>query len=273
MLKVLRRLAMIFVLIILALYVGATGVLYTMQRTLLFVGAGRPAAPPPRGGLYRPWQVDVPRGSALQLWRSPAPAPGMPTFVFFHGNGSDTSDFAELGERFAARGWGVVLATYRGFSGNAGSPSETGLMDDARAILTALGDPGGPLILWGHSLGSGVAARMAAEGFGTALVLEAPYTSIADVAQRLYPIFPVKLLIRDPFKTTALLDRIKVPVLIFHSRDDRTVPFDMGESLAAAFGDRATPVFMNGLGHIPHDADLTPKMAEWLAAQHLLPQR
>ncbi|MEI9985115.1 MAG: alpha/beta hydrolase [Aliidongia sp.] len=138
--------------------------------------------------------------------------------------------------RFHARGWGVVLTTYRGYSGNAGSPSEQGVMDDARAILAALGDPGGPLILWGHSLGSGVVARMAAEGHGAGIVLEAPYTSVADLAAQRYPIFPVRLLLRDPFDTASLLPEIKVPVLIFHSADDGTIPVAMGKAVAVALG-------------------------------------
>jgi fermentation-respiration switch protein FrsA (DUF1100 family) len=264
---------MILVAIVLALYFAATGALYALQRRLLFAGAGGPPVSAPVHGLYRDWLVEVPGGPALHLWRGPAPAKGMPIFVFFHGNGSDTSDFAAFGERFAARGWGVVLATYRGYSGNAGAPSEAGLMADARAILAALDESDNPLILWGHSLGSGVAARMAAEGHGAGLVLEAPYTSIADVAQRSYPIFPVQLLISDRFDTMALLPDLKIPVLIFHSADDRVVPFDMGQRLATALGTRATSVFLNDLGHVPHSAELTPRVAEWLAAQGLLTQR
>ena len=273
MLNFLRRLSMTIALIVLLLYLGAMAALYLVQRKFIFPGAGGPAiGAPAAGGVYRSVTVEVPDGGTVQIWRSDAAAKGEPVFVFFHGNGSTLEDFAELGAQFHAQGWGVVLTSYRGYSGNPGAPSETGLMEDARAILAAIGDPGGPLILWGHSLGSGVAARMAAEGRGAGLVLEAPYTSIADRAAQLYPIFPARLLIKDPFDTMSLLPEIKVPVLLFHSADDRTIPIEMGRTLAAALGDRATPVFMNGLGHVPHYVDLTPRVAAWLAAQHLLPQ-
>jgi len=272
MLGAVRRVTVILILIVLALYLGATVTLYALQRTILFAGAGGPTIPPPPAdSVYHTWAVEVPGGPSLLLWRGKPSAKGMPVIVFFHGNGSETSDFAELGERFQARGWGVVLAAYRGYSGNAGQPSEAGVMADARAILTALGDPGGPIILWGHSLGSGVAARMAAEGRGTALVLEAPYTSVANLAAQRYPIFPVRLLIRDPFDTLSLVPQIKVPVLVFHSDDDRVIPVAMGRAVAAAFGPQATPVMMSGLGHNPHAADLSPIVVKWLLAQGLLP--
>jgi len=122
-----------------------------------------------------------------------------------------------------------VLASYRGYSGNPGSPSEDGLMDDARAVLASL-PPHGKLILWGHSLGSGVAARMASEHRGDGLVLESAYTSAANVAARRYWMFPVHWLTRDPFETEKLLSRITVPVLLIHGRDDPVVPFDMSET-------------------------------------------
>ena len=264
---------MTLILILLALYLAVTALLYGLQRRLLFAGAGGPAiAPPPPGGIYQPWIVEVPGGRRLLLWRGPPAASGMPVFVFFHGNGSNTAEFAELGERFHERGWGVVLAAYRGYSGNEGKPSQAGLMTDARAILTALGDPGGPVILWGHSLGSGVAACMAAESHGHALVLESPYTSVADVAAQRYPIFPVRLLIRDPFDTAALLPRIKVPVLIVHSEDDRVIPAAMGRNVAAALGPLATLAMLSGLGHVPHAADLSPMVADWLPARGLVPR-
>ncbi len=272
MLTFLRRLAMTIALAVLLLYVGATAALYLAQRKFIFPGAGGPAiGAPATGGIYRSAMVTVPEGGAIQIWRSDG-AQGAPVFVFFHGNGSTLDDFAELGAQFHAQGWGVVLTSYRGYSGNPGAPSETGLMEDARAILAALGDPGGPLILWGHSLGSGVAARMAAEGRCAGLVLEAPYTSIADRAAEIYPIFPARLLIKDPFDTMSLVPEIKVPVLLFHSDDDRTIPIAMGRKLAAALGQHATPVFMTGLGHVPHYADLTPRVASWLAAQHFTTQ-
>jgi hypothetical protein len=157
----------------------------------------------------------------------------------------------------------VVLASYPGFSGNPGKPSEDALMADARATVAAVAKRGGPIIVWGHSLGSGVAARMAGEGRAAGLVLESPYTSLPDVGALAYPYIPVHLLMLDRFDTLSLAPRIHVPVLIFHSTDDDQIPFAMGESLACAFGARATFVRMQGLGHYPHHQDLSGMLIQW----------
>jgi hypothetical protein len=167
-------------------------------------------------------------------------------------------------------GWGVVLASYRGYSGNPGSPSETGFMEDARAVLAAVTPQVGPIILWGHSLGSGVAARMASEKRGAGLVLESPYTSVVAMAAAQYPYIPVRLLSRDPFDTLSLVPGIQIPVLIFHSRDDPTIPFAMGQELANRFGSRATFVAMTGAGHYPHRHDIAGAVLQWVQRQHLI---
>jgi pimeloyl-ACP methyl ester carboxylesterase len=249
--------------LILVPYVAAATALYVYQRDLIYQPSQIVIDAPPRNTIYDVLPVKGADGARLMVWAAPATQPGLPTFVFFHGNASNVTDFAQMGEAFHRRGWGIVLAAYRGYSGNSGKPSEDGLMGDARAILSAI-HPEGPVILWGHSLGSGVAARMASEGRAAALVLESPYTSLAELGARLYPIFPVRWLLSDPFDTAALVNDIKVPVLIFHSMDDPVVPFALGEKLAARFGDRATFVPLEGLGHFPHQIDLSEKVVEWL---------
>jgi pimeloyl-ACP methyl ester carboxylesterase len=140
-------------------------------------------------------------------------------------------------------------------------------MADARTTIAAVTHRVGPIIVWGHSLGSGVAARMASEGRAVGLVLESPYTSIAEIGVRQYPYIPVRLLSLDPFDTLALVERIKVPVLIFHSADDPEIPFAMGQELAARLGSRSTFVPMTGLGHYPHQADLSVTVVRWARTQ------
>jgi hypothetical protein len=263
----LRRVLVISLALVATLYLAATLLLYTHQRDMEFFGDASPPGPPP--GDYLTRTVAVPGGGTVLVWSIPAADANQPTFVFFTGNAAHIGDFVDTGEAFHLRGWGVVLASYRGYSGNPGSPSEDGLMDDARAVLASL-PPHGRLILWGHSLGSGVAARMASEHRGDGLVLESAYTSAADVAARRYWMFPVHWLMRDPFETEALLDKITVPVLLIHGRNDPVVPFDMGETLAQRLGARATFVPLDDVGHIPHQIDLTPFVEKWLMKTHLL---
>jgi pimeloyl-ACP methyl ester carboxylesterase len=94
-------------------------------------------------------------------------------------------------------------------------------------------------------------------------VLEAPYTSLTDVAAPVYPYIPVRLLLLDRFDTRSLLGRIQVPVLIFHSVDDPKIPFAMGRELADRLGSRATFVKMEGVGHNPHQRDLSDRVMRW----------
>jgi len=250
-------------------YLSVCVYLYAAQRDLEFAPDIAPLGDPPVGSGYQTLIVQDPGVGVLTDWWAPPRSAGLPTVVFFHGKGSNRSDFLKQGDAFRARGWGVVLASYRGFSGNPGHPTEAGFMDDARATLAAIKPQVGPIIVWGHSLGSGVAARMASEGRAAGLVLEAPYTSITDLAAERYPYVPVRWLLLDRFETEALLGKIKVPVLIFHSHDDPTIPFAMGRELADRLGRRATFVAMDGVSHYPHHQDLSPKVALWAADQHI----
>jgi len=246
-------------------YLAVCGYLYVEQRHIIFQPTGLVLGAPPAGSGYQTLDVEVPGLGRLTDWWAPPSSPQVPTVVFFHGNASDRTEFMVQGDLLRKRGWGVVLASYRGYSGNPGQPTEAGFMDDARATLVAIAPRVGPIIVWGHSLGSGVAARMAAEGRAQGLVLEAPYTSITDVAAERYPYVPVRWLLLDRFDTRALLSRIQVPVLIFHSRDDPTIPFAMGQSLAGQLGPRATFVAMDGVGHEPHHRDLSGLVTAWAA--------
>lgn len=210
---------------------------------------------------YETLKVDVAGVGSLQDWWLPA-APGMPTVVFFHGNGGNKSSFVETANRLHRRGWGALLTEYPGFSGAPGKPSEDTIMASAREDIAIVAKRG-PIVVWGHSLGSGVAAQMASEGLAQGLVLEAPYTSLSNVAAARYPYLPMKLIMLDRFNTRSILSRIRVPVLIFHSDDDQEIPFAMGEIVGSELGPRATFVRMHGVGHFPHRQDLSSIVFQW----------
>jgi pimeloyl-ACP methyl ester carboxylesterase len=251
--------------------VGLCGYLFAEQRRAIYHPRTTVLGDAPAGSGYTTLNVTVPGiGVIRDWWISPA-APGMPTIIFFHGNGGDGTSFLEQGQALHARGFGAVLAAYPGYSGNPGAPSEDSLMADARATIAAVAPKAGAIIMWGHSLGSGVAARMASEGRAAGLVLEAPYTSLPDVAARIYPYIPVHLLMLDRFDTRALVDKITVPVLIFHSTDDPQIPFAMGRDLADALGKGATFVQLEGLGHYPHHTDLSGVLIQWAKAHCIAP--
>ena len=243
-------------------YVAILVVLFVNQRSFLFFGGRHETA---MNSVYHATRIVEPDGVALTIWEASPAAASSPVIIFFYGNAGTLTDFSDIGEMLHREGYGIVLASYRGYSGNPGIPTEEGLMNDARAILGALPDDHGLIILWGQSLGSGVAARMASEGRANALILQSPYTAVVDVAARRFPIFPVRWLMKDKFNTSALVPKIKVPVLIMHGMTDDVVPFDMGVTLSRRFGSRATFVAIPNRGHNDlGTGDLLPVANGWL---------
>jgi uncharacterized protein len=166
----------------------------------------------------------------------PAP-PGAPTLVHFHGNGETLRGLVPFGLELVNRGLGVLLVEYRGYGSSPGETSEQGIYLDAAAALDALEQRGiarDRIILSGTSLGTGVAAEMAARGRGARLVLISPYTSIPRVAARIAPFLPTSWIISDRFDTLSKAGRLGLPVLIIHGDEDEIIPYVMGQELAAA---------------------------------------
>ena len=177
----------------------------------------------------------APDGVVVHALDLPGP-PGARTVVHFHNNRETMADGAELARALHLRGLGVLLVEYRGYGlSNAGDPSEEGLYSDAEAALDQLSRRGvgaERVVLFGASLGTGVAAEMARRGRGAALVLVTPYTSIPDVASDAVPLLPARLFIPDRFDTLAKSPQIRVPTLVIHGDADEIVPFWMGDALA-----------------------------------------
>ena len=147
---------------------------------------------------------------------------------------------------------GVPLLAYRGYSGNDGSPSELGLYADARAALDwlrASGVESESIVLYGISLGSGVATKMAAERDFAALVLESPYTSTVDVAAWRFPVVPVAWLMEDRFESLARIGSITEPLLVMHGDRDVVIPQRFGRQLFEAANEPKQGFWPHGLGH------------------------
>ena len=226
--------------------------LYVMQRSILFVpDVARPDPADSRAPTMERVQAETGDGLRLEGWWQPA-ARGRPTVAYFHGNGGNIGGRDEKARRFVERGYGLLLAGYRGYGGNPGSPSEPGLIEDGRAWIDRLGQLGVPaqgILLYGESLGSGVAAALALERPVAGLVLEAPYTSIVDIAAARYWFVPVRLLLLDRFDTRSRLPGVGVPVLIIHGTDDRVIPASHGDALFAVAPEPKRLVRIDGGGH------------------------
>ncbi|MDT8287834.1 MAG: alpha/beta hydrolase, partial [Elusimicrobiales bacterium] len=248
-LQVLASAACIYGAVIAAMYLG--------QRAMMYP-AGSDAGTPAEAGLprARAVRVDTADGLTLLSWYL-APDAARPVVLYFHGNAGTVADRAFKARLFAGQGLGVMLAEYRGYGGNPGAPTETGLYADARANLawlTAAGHAPGEIVIYGESLGSGVAVQMAHElaRAGTparGLVLEAPFTSMADAAGFHYPWVPTHFLIRDRYDSQAKIVAVETPVLIVQGTGDRVVPLAQGRRLLELAREPKRGVWLSGAGH------------------------
>ena len=225
---------------------------YFGQRRLMYF-PDRVRIAPAQAGLTNVEErlLRTPDGARLVAWYGKA-KPGQPTLLYFHGNGGGLADRAPRFERFMAEGWGVYMMAYRGYSGSSGSPSEAANIADARLAYGALVHEGvdpKSIILYGESLGSGVAARIATERPVAGLILDAPYTSIVALAAQVYPYLPVRQLLSDRYETDKVIAQVKMPVLILHGERDPVIPVAMGRELARLANEpKRLVTFANG-GH------------------------
>jgi pimeloyl-ACP methyl ester carboxylesterase len=211
-------------------YLGLVGTLYVEQDRLLFP-ADQGALDVAAAGVPGLRAVTLHTGGlALTAWYKPAP-PGAPTVLYLHGNSGSLMTRLGRMRLFDGLGWGELFLEYPGYGGNPGRPSQDGFDAAARAALSYLGAqgvPAGKTILYGESLGTGVAVRLATEAPVGAVVLDSPYTSIAAVAQERYWYVPAALLIRNPFPLRTLIAGIHAPLLIMQGGEDQVVPPAMG---------------------------------------------
>ncbi len=236
-----------------AVWLCAVAAVWHRQERLIFHPDARPLGEMPPtlvAARFRPARVSTADGLELCFWAA-EPLPGWPTLVVFHGRAGNAADRAPLLVPFAEVGYGVVLAEYRGYGGNPGAPSEAGFLLDARAHLDSVAAAWGETapVVCGESIGSGVAVMVAAERPVRALVLDAPYTSVADLAAAMYRWLPARRLLRHHFDSLSRLPAVRAPLLVLHGEADDMIPPEHGRRVAAAAGGRAEFVLLPGAGH------------------------
>ena len=156
------------------------------------------------------------------------------TILYFHGNAGNLENRIHKLNHFKDMDINFLIIAWRGFSGNDGKPTEKGLYDDGSSAVKWLKDLGlveNDIILYGESLGTGVATQIAQNNNFAGLVLETPFTSMIDAAKHFYPYIPVGLLLRDKYENDKKIKKINIPVLIMHGEADQIVPFEMGKKI------------------------------------------
>jgi len=254
------------------IYIAIVGLLYTFQRRLIYPGwyFGTAAVNPDRSG-YRDVEVMTSDGLRGRLVYHP-PQPGKPVILFFHGNGDSVLGSMVAMRRLVAAGYGAVLPEFRGFNGASGIPDEQGLYRDARAArawMTASGVGADRTVIIGYSLGTGVAAQMALEQAPRALVLVAPYASVAHVAGARFWWLPANLLVSERFDTAAKIGRIACPILLIHGAADTTIP-PGNSALLKTLRPDADRAVIPGAGHeVVFLEPAQALIARWLNAHKL----
>lgn len=240
----------------LAVYLAALTGLFVFQRSLLyFPDRSRPSLAElgPLG--VREVSLTTADGLSLLSWYL-APRPGRPVVLYFHGNGGNIGYRANRMRRFAGEGYGVLMLEYRGYGGNPGAPTETGLFADAGAALDFLQHEGieaDRLVVYGESLGSGVAVHIAAQHRVGAVILESPFTSIAAVAQYHYPYVPAAALIWDRYDSLARIGRVTAPMLFLGGGRDVIVPPRFSRTLYEAAPEPKESWVAPDAGHVNLD--------------------
>jgi len=218
-------------------------------------------------------------GLELTAWFV-APAPGSPrrdlAVLVAPGNGGNRLGRADFAGLLAERGFAVLLLDYRGYGGNPGRPSESGLASDARAAQQALVDQGylaERTLYFGESLGTGVVASLQAEIPPAGIVLRSPFTSLADAGAHQLPFLPVRALLRDGFPVLAHIAASDVPVTVVHGDSDSVVPSRQSAAVAAAAPRLVEHLVFEGADHNdavmfgPPVADAVARLADQVSAR------
>jgi len=238
------------------IYLLLSLLLYLFQGSMVFLanlpGRALEATPADIGLDYEDVFLDTSDGQRLHGWFVPA-ASARGTILFFHGNAGNISHRLDSITIFHRLGLDVLIIDYRGYGRSSGKPTEKGTYLDALAAWDYLvGDRGIPeerIILFGRSLGGAVAAWLGSQHIRpAAVIIESSFTSGVDMARRLYPFLPARLITRLRYPVAEYAARLGSPVLVVHSRDDEIIPFEMGKSIHDAVTQRRAFIELRG-GH------------------------
>jgi fermentation-respiration switch protein FrsA (DUF1100 family) len=224
----------IFILLGLITYLIVLAYIYLFQRNLLYHPSDNGYQEDEINFDYKEIYIQNKEGIKLKAWLHEKDLINKKTIIFFHGNAGNLRNRNYKLNELSKFDINFLIVAYRGFSGNEGKPSEQVLYKDAKSTLNWLKIKGVKeknLILYGESLGTAVAIETAQNKHLAGIILESPFTSMVELAQKYYPILPVKYLLKDKYETIKKLPNISSPLLVLHGKLDTIVPFTMGQKL------------------------------------------
>jgi fermentation-respiration switch protein FrsA (DUF1100 family) len=235
-------------------YVSVVLLMYFFQRNFQYFPQQNTVTPPKEAGVPQMQEVLIKTEDNLNLiaWYAPPKNKGDKVVVLYHGNAGNISHRAIKAAYFLDKGYGVLLCEYRGYGGNPGKPSEEGLYKDGRAALWFLKEndiDASQIVIYGESIGTGVAVEMARLIQAHQLILEAPFTSALDVAKISYYWLPLKHLMKDRFDSLSKIKDVKSSLLVVHGDEDGIIPIALGKQLYEAANHPKELITINGGGH------------------------
>ena len=235
-----------------AAFGGLVALMYVAQRSLMYFPE-RLRTPPAMAGLPEAQEValDTKDGERVIVWHVP-PRGVKPVVLYFHGNGGALRNRVARFHALIADGNGLIALSYRGYGGSTGRPTEAGLITDAEAAYAFAAEhyPAERTVLWGESLGSAVAVALGADHRAGSIVLEGSFTSAADVgAAHAYRFLPLRLLMKDQFRSDLQIPKVTTPLLFLHGGRDWVVPIALGERLYALANEPKQFVRFSDAGH------------------------
>ena len=235
----------------LTIYLALIALMYLAQRAMMYFPETMRTTPA-AAGLAEAEEVvlDTADGERVIVWHVP-PRADKPVVLYFHGNGGSLRGRVDRFRALTADGTGLVALSYRGYGGSSGAPTEAGLVNDALAAyaFTRARYPAERIVLWGESLGTGVAVALAAQQPVGHLILQSPFTSAADVGAQRYWFVPVRLLMKDQFRSDLRIGEVTAPVLVLHGDRDNIVPMALAERLYGLINAPKRFVRFPGIGH------------------------
>ena len=179
-------------------------------------------------------KINTQDGIELMSWYHNKNVNNYKTILFLHGNAGSLENRIHKINHFKDMNINFLLVAWRGFSGNKGTPTEKGLYEDAESAVRWLKSKGvreNNIIVYGESLGTGVATEIAQNKNFAGIILESPFTSMIDAGKDKYPYLPVRLLLKDRYESNKKIKNINSPILIMHGKVDNIVPFHMGKKM------------------------------------------